>query len=211
MTGRPALRPAQGGLRRSKTGLINASYPLAARPLFSTYKNVQAEAPWTGIEYAMASMMYEFGMVAEAAAVVRAVHERYMRAGRFWNHVECGDHYYRAMSSWAVLLSATGFKLDLPRKRVTFAPAVGSVEFRAPWFAYTAWGVFVQSHRRFELHCRSGSLSFQELHVRAAGAEGSAVLNGQKLPAVVIRRDGVMVLRFHSEITLGEGQTLVVT
>jgi uncharacterized protein (DUF608 family) len=79
-------------------GLRNATYPPRTKPRLSTYQNLQAMAPWTGIEYAIGSMMFDFGLVAEGWAVVRNIHERYLRAGRYWNHVECGDHYYRAMS-----------------------------------------------------------------------------------------------------------------
>ena len=72
-------------------------------------------ATWTGIEYAMASMMMEYGMAPEARQILSAVQDRYLRAGQPWSHVECGAHYYRAMSSWAVLLSASGFKVDVPQ------------------------------------------------------------------------------------------------
>ena len=62
-------------------------------------------------------MMFDFGLTPEAAARGEEHPRALPRAGRFWNHVECGDHYYRAMSSWAVLLGATGFKIDVPRGR----------------------------------------------------------------------------------------------
>ncbi len=105
-------------------GLINASYPPDRIPRPSAYKNYQAVAPWTGIEYAMASFMLDYGMIDQGIEVVKNIHRRHLRSGRCWNHVECGDHYYRAMSSWAILLGATGFKIDLPQQKLSFSPII---------------------------------------------------------------------------------------
>ena len=86
-------------------------------------KTCRRIACWTGVEYAISSMLIDFGMVRQGLDVARAVHDRYLRAGSCWNHNECGSHYYRAMSSWATLLAATGFKPDAPRHTLTIAPA----------------------------------------------------------------------------------------
>jgi uncharacterized protein (DUF608 family) len=195
---------------RPEEGLVNASYPAGARPVLSTYRNLQAEAPWTGIEYAMASMMLEFGLVAEGTAVVRNIHERYARAGRFWNHVECGDHYYRAMSSWAVLLAATGFKVDAPRGWVTFAPVVCGGDFRGPWVSATGWGRFSQGAGRFDLNCEAGRLRFRTLRLGVEPAEGTVRINGRKVAATVRREDGRTVLAFRREVALKAGDRLMV-
>jgi uncharacterized protein (DUF608 family) len=191
-------------------GLINASYPPKRKPRLSTYRNLQAMAPWTGIEHAIASMMLDFGLVEEGRAVVRNIHERYLRAARFWNHVECGDHYYRAMSSWAILLGATGFKIDVPGESVSFAPVVGG-DFRAPWVSSSGWGRFTQSEARFELGCESGVLSFRELRLKLDGAKKpSACLNGKKLTATAAKKGGVLTLSFSKPVAMREGDSLVV-
>ncbi|HTQ09486.1 MAG TPA: GH116 family glycosyl hydrolase [Fimbriimonadaceae bacterium] len=82
-------------------GLLNATYPPGRKRHFKTDQNLQAAANWTGIEYANAALMIDVGMVEEGLSVMRSVHDRYARSGRRWNHVECGDHYFRAMSSWS--------------------------------------------------------------------------------------------------------------
>ena len=192
-------------------GLRNATYPPKAKRVLATWQNLQAAAPWTGIEYAIASMMFDFGLVAEGRAVVENIDERYLRAGRFWNHVECGDHYYRAMSSWAVLLGTTGFKIDAPRGAVTFAPAVGGTAFRAPWVSSTGWGAFGRTPGVFELLCSAGTLRFKELRLRMEDAEHLGVrLNGRALPCKVAGKDGLAVVRFRSPVTVTEGDLLVV-
>ena len=194
-----------------EAGLLNATYPPKAKPRLSTFKNLQAEAPWTGIEYAIASMMFDFGMVAEGRAVVENIDERYARAGRIWNQVECGDHYYRAMSSWAILLGTTGFKIDVPRGIATFAPPIKSGEFRAPWVSATGYGTFGHTADAFELLCVSGQVRFKELRLAIRPARDvQVVLHGKVLRPAISVKDGLAVLRFKSPVVVSEGEGLVV-
>lgn len=188
-------------------GLVNGSYPPRRKPQMDAYQNVQAMAPWTGIEYSIGSMMFDFGLVAEGMAVVGNVHERHLRAGRFWNHGECGDHYYRAMASWAVLLAATGFKVDVPRESVTFAPPVGGAPLRAPWFASSGWGSFEAGSQGFDLRCSAGMLSFRELRLRAPRA-GMVTLNGRRLGCRVRASEGLAVCRFERRVRMKKDDIL---
>ncbi len=192
-----------------EAGLLNATYPPGTKPRLSTFHNVQADAPWTGIEYAIASMMFDFGMPAEAQAVTKNIHERYLRAGRFWNHVECGDHYYRAMSSWAILLGATGFKIDVPRKTVTFAPAVRSETVKAPWVSATGWGRFERSVTCFKLSCNSGALAFRTLRLGFASKVVTVALNGATVRQKT-RRGELTEIEFAKEISIKPGDNLIV-
>ncbi len=192
-------------------GLINASYPPGRQPRFPTYDNPQAMANWTGIEYALASMMMDFGLVDEGLAVVRAVGDRYARAGRIWNHEECGDHYYRAMCSWSTLLSATGFKVDVPNAELTVAPVIRAPEARAPWVSATAWGEISQTAGRLELTCRSGAMTLGRLRVNVEGGALRVRLNGRTVPCQVSDENGYHVLKLATPITLEAGGSLVVS
>ena len=193
-----------------ENGLINATYPPGKKKYFSTYRNGQAMAPWTGIEYAMSSMMFEFGMEDEARAIVSAVADRYQRAGRPWSHVECGSHYYRAMSSWAVLLSSTGFKVDAPSGTVTFAPAVKGDVFRAPWVSSGAWGSFSIERGRCDIACTEGDMPLKAVRLAIPPGKHSAKLNGRDLPLSVSGEEGLLTLRFSEDQTLRAGDRLVV-
>jgi len=192
-------------------GLINASYPAGAAARFPTFENPQASGNWTGIEYAFGSMLMEFGLVEEGVAIVRAVHDRYARAGRVWNHVECGDHYYRAMCSWTTLLAATGFKVDVPREELTIAPVIRVAEVRAPFVSATAWGELVQSARRVELQCRAGELAVRRLRLNLGARGLAARLDGRRIPCTVSEENGYRVLDFGAPITLAGGGSLVVS
>ena len=145
----------------TETGLVNAEYPPETTPTLYTYHNVQADANWSGIEFGFASFLLELGLVPEAEKLSDIVEERYFQAGRIFNHEECGEYYYRALSSWTMLLSLTGFKPNMPAGVLTVRPAMEKIT--APWSAPTGYGCICQTKKKFELECLHGELTFQEL------------------------------------------------
>ncbi len=54
-----------------------------------------------------------------------------------FNHVECGDHYVRAMAGWSLLDAYTGVSYDATTGRLR----VGRRPGRYPFVAGTGWGV----------------------------------------------------------------------
>jgi hypothetical protein len=184
-------------------GLNNATYPPTAVKRLPTFNNVQAIGVFSGIEYLLASMLLDFGLPADALNIVRTIDDRYRRNGRIWNHLECGDHYYRAMSSWALLPAASGFKLDLPRRLLHVQPTVTTTPFRAPWFASCAWGVLEQRPDHLLLECRGGHLPLAQL-VTSCGEHGTATLDQH--PLDLHGQDGGLV--FDQPLDLRAGHTL---
>jgi uncharacterized protein (DUF608 family) len=192
-------------------GLVNARYPASEAAHFPAFENSQAQGNWTGVEYAIASMMMDYGLVQQGLAVVQSIHDRYLRAGRFWNQEECGNHYYRAMSSWATLLAATGFKPDMPKQTLALVPPVQQKELRAPWVGATGWGRFRQTDQQIELECHDGSIGFKVLRLALKGKTPKIKLAGQALKATAKEEDGSMVISFAEPVTVTAGQTLIVS
>ncbi len=192
-------------------GMVNARYPADEPAHFPAFENSQAQGNWTGIEYAIASMLIDFGLVQPGLAVVQSVHDRYLRAGRFWNHEECGNHYYRAMSSWATLLAATGFKPDVPRQSLAVAPPVQQKALRAPWFGATGWGQIRQTDRQFELECHVGNVGFRELRLALKGKNAKVKLAGRTLKGTATQENGSLVISFAEPVLVTAGQTLAVS
>lgn len=183
-----------------ETGLINAIYPPNCTPTMYTYDNVQALANWSGVEYAFASTLLEGGMVENAIDISNNVEQRYYHAGRIFNHEECGDHYYRALSSWALLLSVTGFKLDVPRSKVTITPPIDNLQ--SPWFVSTGYGYFESLQSSFEMHCTLGRIRFTTLVVKVGFRISSATVDGKPVAFTTIANGGLQMLRFENEVTL---------
>jgi hypothetical protein len=196
----------------SENGLWNATYPKNRLKLFPAYFNTQQTAPWTGIEYAIASEMIDYGLWEEGVAVVKNIYERYVNAGRRWNHVECGDHYYRAMSSWAILLAATGFKVDLSAQKFMFLPPPPNQAsvMHAPWFASTGYGKFAQTPTQFELTMISGKITLASLEIGVKLVKKKVTL-GERILDITIQpsnHPNASIVQFFTPLELKEGQIL---
>jgi hypothetical protein len=114
------------------------------------------------------------------------------------------------MSSWAVLLSSTGFKVDAPSGTVTFAPAVKGDAFRAPWVSSGAWGSFSIERGRCDIACTEGDMLLKAVRLAIPPGKHSAKLNGRDLPLGVSGEEGLLTLRFSEEQTLRAGDRLIV-
>ena len=114
---------------------------------------------WTGIEYQVAGHMAWEGMITEALAICRAVHERYHPAKHNpWNEIECGDHYARGMASWGVLTALSGFEYHGPKQHIGFAPRLHPHAFRSVFTAAQGWGNLDQQ--------RSGDVQTNRIEVQ---------------------------------------------
>jgi uncharacterized protein (DUF608 family) len=192
-------------------GLVNATYPPGRSAYEPTFGNPQAVGNWTGIEYASAALALDFGLVPEGLAIIRAVGDRYLRAGRCWNHVECGDHYYRAMSSWTTLLALTGFKIDAPEASLSILPVVRQPKLRAPWVTSTSWGFLeIAREKSLLLNTLSGELSFQRLKINLPGRDFRVELAGRRIKPIVTVSNGATLLDFGQVLQLQPNQPLIV-
>ncbi len=197
---RAALRAILTHNFRPDHGLINATYPPGVPHRMPTSGNLQQDATWTGIEYTVAALLLRHGMAEEALELVRDIHRRYERAGRFWDHVECGDHYYRAMSSWTLLPAASGFRLDIPAGEVGFEPRLPERPFRCPFLAAGTFGSYTEEQDGAVLEVRDGSLEVRRLRLPGLPGVSRVELNGSPLkfrtaPAGALELAGAVTLR----------------
>lgn len=169
------------------------------------------EEVWTGIEYQVAGHMVWEGMLTEALAIVRAIHERYDgRKHNPWNEVECGDHYARALASWGVFTALCGFEYDGPAGRIAFAPRLNPENFRAAFTAAEGWGTYEQQmapqRLTATLKLRWGRLALQQLGLPlppdARSARVRVRLAGKEVPANLSITDGQAVVRLDPPFAL---------
>jgi uncharacterized protein (DUF608 family) len=185
-------------------GLHNATAPKRGSGLLAL-NNLQAGGLWSGIEFAFASFLMDHGRFADGVKVVEATHRRYLRAGQPWNHVECGGHYSRAMSSWTTLLAATGFKPDMPNKCVALLPSVPG-DFRAPWVTASGFGTIMRAGRTMSIHCAEGTLELKSLKLQVVPQSiriGSTGVANKITPA-----SGGATVEFSPPVALTANRTL---
>ena len=109
-------------------GLVLCTWPRGDKP---TLPFVYSDEVWTGIEYQVASHLIEEGFVDEGLTVVEAVRHRYDgRVRNPFNEYECGNYYARAMSSYALLGSLSGFRYSAVDKTLWFGPKIDADPFQ---------------------------------------------------------------------------------
>lgn len=123
-------------------GLVICSWPRGGRPTFPLSYSGEV---WTGIEYQVASELIFNGFVDEGLTMVKSIRDRYDGYKRNpFSEVESGHHYTRAMASWALLLALSGFKYDMYKGKISFAPVINQDDFSTFWSTGTAWGIYKQ-------------------------------------------------------------------
>lgn len=167
---------------------------------------------WTGIEYQVASHMIWESMVEEGLAVCRAIHDRYHPAKRNpYNEVECSDHYARALASWGVLTALSGFEYHGPRGELKFAPKMPGKTFRTAFTTAEGWGTYDQSADKVSLKLAHGKLRLTKLTVPWSAKSATPKLDGQAVAFVAKVTESTVTIQFKSPVTIGAGQSLVVS
>ncbi len=146
-----------------EAALLQCTWPRGGRP---PYPFPYADECWTGSEYAVAGLLFYEGYVDEGVAVVEAVRARHDGIRRNpWNEPECGNHYARALSSWALLLALSGYAYHGPRGALRFAPRIAQDNFRCLFTAGRAWGSVAIRGARATLTVRGGQLRLRTLEI----------------------------------------------
>lgn len=130
-----------------ESGLLLCSWPNGGEPKFPF---VYSDEVWTGIEYQVAAHLIYEGYIQEGLNIVTAVRDRHDGIRRNpWNEVECGHHYARSMSSWALLLGLSGVQANMADNELYFNPIMDASTtedfFQTFWSTGTAWGTFRQT------------------------------------------------------------------
>jgi hypothetical protein len=174
---------------------------------------------WTGIEYQVAGHMAFDGMLTEALAICRGIHERYHPAKHNpWNEIECGDHYARAMASHGVFLALCGFEYHGPKGHIGFAPRITPESFRAGFTAAEGWGTFSQNRsdgKQTEcIELKWGTLTAKTLSFELPEGVGLKDLvvekSGQKLAAKGGQDGRRITVTLAEKAVLKEGEKLEV-
>ena len=180
-------------------GLIICTWPRGGRPA-----NVMlySDEVWTGIEYQVASHMFYEGLIEEGLAIVKGARERYDGRPRPpiqrnpWNEIECGGHYARAMSSWALLLALSGYEYDGPRAALRFRPRYQPNQFKSFFVGPEGWGSISQTvgagTQKVGIAVKQGKLHLKTLELDDIGgrtAQLAAVSHAGKTSSVPVRRE----------------------
>lgn len=194
--------PQRWFARPGEAGLFTCTWPKSKHlgPNSVLYR----DEIWTGIEYQVAGHMVWEGMVTEALAICRGVHERYHPAKHNpWNEVECGDHYARGMASYGVFTALCGLDYHGPKGHLGFAPRLTPEDFRAAFTAAEGWGTLCQKRdaakntQTARIELKHGKLTLRTLAFELpekAKLQRAAVTAAGQVVAAQAKQDGRRVL-----------------
>ena len=198
-------------------GVLVASYPSGKRPEipFPYFAEV-----WTGEEYQFAAHLVFEGMTTEAQAVVESARLRHDGERRNpWNEPECGHHYARAMSAWALIVALSGFHYSGVDRKLTLTPRVRAQDFRCFWSVPSGWGKFSQTmsapSHTVEVETLEGSMAVASLALggngKAARKKVSAQLGKEPLAATLREEGKLRLVAFDREVRIVPGLSLAVS
>lgn len=191
-----------------EAGLLTTTWPYGGR---QETPMLYCDEFWTGIEFKVASELLMEGYLDEARTVWEAARNRYDGRRRSpWNDLECGDHYARPMSSWALLEAASGFFYSTPDSLLRFAPRLSYDDFASFFITGTGWGRFSQQRTEtglaVKLEALWGKVEFEALELGLP--EGVAEVRLGRADTKVEVEAGRARLKFLAPVKLEAGETL---
>ena len=200
-----------------EAGLFECTWPKSRHmgPRSTEYR----DEVWTGTEYQVAGHLAWEGMLTEALAICRGVHERYHPSRHNpWNEIECGDHYARSMASWGVLIGLSGFEYHGPKGHIGFAPRLAPEHFRSAFTAAEGWGTLSQSRtgraQTSDIAVRWGRLRALcvslELPERARLAGTTVTMGGRRLVASASQEGRRVTVTLDPGVVVDAGSGLTV-
>jgi uncharacterized protein (DUF608 family) len=142
-------------------GLLLCSWPRGGKP---TLPFVYSDEVWTGIEYQVASHLIEEGLVKEGLTLVKAVRNRHDgRTRNPWNEYECGNYYARALASFAVLNSLSGFHYSRAKKALNLSPKLQNDRFKTFISTATGFGTLTLTKTQLTIDLTEGELEIDKL------------------------------------------------
>jgi hypothetical protein len=150
-------------------GLLLCSWPRGGKP---TLPFVYSDEVWTGIEYQVASHLILEGFVREGLAIVKAVRRRYDGYVRNpWNEYECGSYYARAMASYALLPSLSGFRYSAVEQTLWFGPKVDRRPFTTLFSTATGYGTIILDKSSLTISVIEGQVALKRIVLTVNGAQ----------------------------------------
>lgn len=221
---RTALRAVHRHNLKEEEGLLNGTDPQGRDDwrYFCRYsgsgedesRGGQWPTPWTGTEYYVAAVMAAEGLCEEALDVARNVYDRHVRAGMVYNHIECGEHYFRPLAAWAMLPALQGLTYDRAEGALRFAPRMDANDFDTAFLLPGAWGRLAQVRsegvQTDTMRLVSGELPVARIVLAADGAVSDlkAELNGKPVEANLDRGGAPATVTLGEGVVLREGDVL---
>ncbi len=172
-------------------GTIICDYPDGAyKP---TIPIPYCEETMHGFEYSAAGLFMSEGRLDEAVQMVKGVRDRYNgKARNPFNEIECGNNYARSMAAFGFLPILAGFRFDLTKGMIGFAPVEKEKTFRTVWSVDGAWGTVEADREHVRIEVLEGSLRANRFELPDLREISAVKVNGAQ--AAFTAANGAVVL-----------------
>jgi len=114
--------------------------------------------------------LIEEGLVDEGLTITRAVRDRYDGHVRNpWNEYECGNYYARALASYALLGSLSGFRYSRAKKTFWFGPKLKEKRFSTFISTATGFGTISMTATSLSIDLAEGELDVETIVLNRDG------------------------------------------
>lgn len=192
-------------------GLKNCSWPGYAfyKPVPEDIWVDQGNTVWSGVELSFVSFLLYEGLYDEALKVAETVHNRYLKAGRYWDHQEFGGHYFRAMGVWGVINGLLG--LSINQGSYGFNPAVKDTDYKLFFSFPGGYGHLVGSKDNWKIQIAQGEWKARKVSLATSATKVFKATLGAVSLASSTALEGKVVLDFKKQITVKAGETLSIS
>ncbi len=196
-------------LDESDSGLFNCTWPNGGMPEVPIN---YAHEVWSGTEHVIAGLMFFEGMIEEGMSIVSDIRKRHDGTRRSpWNEVECGDHYVRAMSSWAYLEALSGIHYNAPIQRLRIHPMIDDKDFRFFFITGTGWGNVSYENDTVVIKLTYGELKISKIFLKSDEREVVVHKGGKKLDLDSSIEESFLKIHFSETTTISKGEELVIS
>ena len=169
-----------------------------------------------------ASALAYVGRADLAETVTTDVYDRYVKRRAPWNHTECGQHYFRALSVWTILLGMQGFRWDAIRRSLGFTPRISPENHRSLFCTAAGWGEYfantVGGRRIHRILLQAGKLALSEFTIGLSEVEGvhpadnlRVTYDNKPIDATETMADGRVVITFGRPLHMRVGSSIEIS
>ena len=167
----------------------------------------QANTPWAGVELAFASFLIYEDMVDDGLKVIKAVDDRYRKAGLYFDQQEFGGHYFRSMSAWTILNAMLGYTSN--RGVISFNPKLQRDNFTLFFATSDGTELYKKAQNSVSIEVRTGEMKFSKLKFENTGIVSKnpkLYLDGNPIQSVKIEKtESAIIVSSQKEVTVNYG------
>ena len=156
------------------------------------------------------------GKVEQGLQIMKDVYDRYEETNLTWNHIECGQHYYRCMVALSILMELAGFYYNAPDQSLVFTPRNTPDKYQSIFTTPLGWGMISQQREgdsvQIKIEGKEGKLTLKMIALQAQLGDNinSLTVDGNPIQFAKEIQNEKIILTLESAIELMAGTVVTI-